>query len=459
MTEESFIDKAICRNCIYYINGRCEQRPIKSLVNVETGEHNYIYQETTETEHCGFFTDNSEAKKNKLYDAYKNIEELLRKYCDLKEEDYSIIATWIIGTYFHDKFYSYPYLFLNAMKGSGKTRTLKLITDLAKEGEVLLQPTEAVLFRTKGTLGIDEAESLTRKGFENLRELLNASYKKGSKVKRMKQKKTPEGTIQIVESFDVYRPLVIANINGMEDVLGDRCINVVIERSDKQEIIKLVEMWEEEQKFIETKELLNQCSLCSVVSSGKLYTDYNIYILNINNNINNINYTTNNILIDDNKNLEPSFPVEKKLHLNNTNYTKLFKNIVSLDLNGREMELSLPLLIISNEISPEVFEKLHLNIKSYMMERKEDQFSESRDIMLTDMISQEVESGFISIKEMVAKFLTFTQEDNYDNEINTKWMGRALKRLRLIKEKKRLAGGIYVILNIEKAQEKMRMFK
>jgi len=57
------------------------------------------------------FEKEEEENKNLLYDAYNNIKDLLRKYCDLKEEDYPIIATWIIGTYFHDQFHSYPYLF------------------------------------------------------------------------------------------------------------------------------------------------------------------------------------------------------------------------------------------------------------------------------------------------------------------------------------------------------------
>ena len=64
------------------------------------------------------------------------------------------------------------------MKGSGKTRTLNLITELSNNGKVLNSLTEAVLFRTTGTLAIDEFEGMERKGQENLRELLNSAYKK-----------------------------------------------------------------------------------------------------------------------------------------------------------------------------------------------------------------------------------------------------------------------------------------
>ena len=372
-----------------------------------------------------------EVNENNLYDAYMNIVDILKKYCDLNAQDYPIVATWIIGTYFHKTFHSYPYLFLNAMKGSGKTRTLKLITDLSYDGEILLQPTEAVLFRTTGTLGIDEAEGIARKGMENLRELLNGCYKRGTKVKRMKQKKNEEGnTEQVVEEFEIYRPLALANINGMEDVLGDRCLNIVLERSSNYGIVKLAEIWNNEEIFKNTKEILNQCSLCNVVVAEKVYIAWNDYIY------------TNYIL--------------HTYYTNNTKYTPLFKSLDAMDLNGREVELCLPLLLLGWHISKKIYEELRRSVKEYMKERKQDQFNESRDIMLIDMVSQEPEEGFQQIKSLVNKFLVFTQEENEDKEINPKWIGRALKRLKLIVEKKRLAGGVYVKLDYDKAKEKIQ---
>ena len=70
--------------------------------------------------------------QSQLQRCYENIEHLLREYCDLNEDYYSIISLWIIGTYFHKNFPTYPYLFFNAMKGSGKTRTMNLIISLSK---------------------------------------------------------------------------------------------------------------------------------------------------------------------------------------------------------------------------------------------------------------------------------------------------------------------------------------
>jgi len=432
------IENSICKNCqSYFVKdgvGYCKERPSGSRTMNEDGsigEPN-SFKETNEGDHCSYFSDMSEMVKNDLYDAYQNIKELLKKYCDLDEKDYPVVATWIMGTYMHEQFESYPYLFLNAMKGSGKTRTLKLITDLSKDGEMILSPTEAVLFRTKSTLGIDEFEGLTRKGQENLLELLNACYKKGNKVKRMKQKKNAEGsTEQVVEEFDVYRPLVIANINGMEDVLGDRCITIILERSENKKIVQLIEVWKHEEMFKKTKEILNRCSLCSVVVAEKVYMDWNNYIYT--NNINNTNNT------------------------NDINYNLLFKRLDLLDLDGRALELTIPLLLIAWQLSPEIFEENYTSIENFTKSRKEEQFQESRDISLIDFVSQEVEEQWLYVKNVTNKFKEFLQSD--DEEINPKWVGRALKRLKLKYDTRRIGGGTQVKLDILKAQEKIKMFK
>ena len=375
-----------------------------------------------------------ELNQENLELAYLNIIDMLKEYCDLKEEYYPLIATWIIGTYMHKDFECYPFLFLNAMRGSGKTRTLKLISKLSKDGEVQASLTEAVLFRTTGTLGLDEFEGLTRKGGESLRELLNAAYKKGTKIKRMKQKKTVDGVEQVVEEFEPFRPIVMANIWGMEEVLGDRCITLVLERSNNKKIIQKVEIYEHSKIFQETKKILEVCSLCSVVTPRKAYTEWNKYITD------NYIYTH----------------TTHTTH-NNINYTNLFKRLNSIDMNGRDLELTMPLLLISHQISEKSFEDVLFAINNYINEKRDDQFAESRDVSLIDFISQEVEGEFVRVKELTERFRGFLQSD--DDWINDKWMGRGLKRLSLLRDKKRTRGGITVLLDVKKAQEKIVMFK
>lgn len=376
-----------------------------------------------------------EERQSDLPECYLNIVDMLKEYCDLREEYYPLIAVWIIGTYFHRDFESYPFLFLNAMRGSGKTRTLKLISKLSKDGEVQASLTEAVLFRTKGTLGLDEFEGLTRKGGENLRELLNAAYKKGTKVKRMKQKKNEEGDMeQVVEEFDVYRPIVMANIWGMEEVLGDRCITMVLERSDNVKITKLIEIYEHTKIFKETKNLLSRCSLCDVVTPLEVYREWNKYITN-----NSTNTLTTNTT------------------LHYTNYIEVFERLNLDTISGRDLELTMPLIIIANNISKKCFEDVFLAITNYIHEKKEDQFAESLDVSLIDYVAQETEVSWQRVKDIHVKFLNFVQKNETDLDI--RWLGRALKRLNLRKEHRRLSGGVQIMLNIEKAKEKIKMFK
>jgi len=88
-----------------------------------------------------------------------------KKKFDIEEQHYKIIALWIIGTYFHKQFATYPYLFFNAPKSSGKSRLLKLVASLSWNGRYLISISEAVLFRTasKRTFCIDEFERVGSK--------------------------------------------------------------------------------------------------------------------------------------------------------------------------------------------------------------------------------------------------------------------------------------------------------
>jgi len=169
----------------------------------------------------------------KFYECYKNSIDKLKFYCDLKPSYYSIVSLWNLGTYFHDSFPTYCYLFFNAMKGSGKSRLLKLIAFLSKNGEVLNSLTEAVLFRERGTLCIDEFESITKQGKESLRELLNSAYKQGTKVKRMRKVKSATGEKQEIEKFE----------NKFLSALLNKYHSEIIKRNYKVTKFKLLD-WE-----------------------------------------------------------------------------------------------------------------------------------------------------------------------------------------------------------------------
>lgn len=384
---------------------------------------------------------------------FEDIKNILETYLDMEDRHYQLISLWIIGTYFHQHFQSYPYLYINAMRGSGKSRLLGLISELSFEGTMQNSMTEAVLFRTKGTLCIDEFESgVGRKGFENLRELLNSAYKKGIMVKRMKKQKTQTGEEQIVESFDVYRPIAMANISGIESVLGDRCIKIIIEKSINEKKTKLIENYRNQEKIKVLKFTLIrlsqiQCSLCSVVSPENVSIWWNGYLLEHRTTLTTLYSLTSITTLTTLKTL-----------------LKNFEDIKNSGINGRDLELSMPLLVISmwidGELKEGTFEQTLEILKKYSDIKKEEESIENADISLIEFCSIQPETSkdyFVPIKNLTERFKEHLQTS--EEWLNDRWLGRALTRLKLTKMKRRLSRGTEVIVDIKKAQEKMVMFR
>lgn len=400
-------------------------------------------------------------RKN-LLEAYEGIKISLEKYMVMDEKNYSLVALWILGTYFHDSFPTFPYLFINAMRGSGKTRLLKLISKFSKNGEILNSLTEAVLFRENGTLCIDEFEGITRQGKESLRELLNSAYKQGTKVKRMKRVKVLGQEQQVVEQFDIYRPVAMANIWGMEDVLGDRCITLILEKSIDTVKSKLVEIFDFDFTITTTLKTLytlntqkpekspNWCSLCSVDALWGVYTAWNEYNISTNTHTTPHTYTTTN------------YTTKKKEELN-----ILFKKILDSEINGRNLELAFPFFVIANELDviseensleSKFFDETLNSFKEIFEEKRSEEFVEDKDILIIDFLSQEPETSYYrSLSELFDGFRKFSNIT--EDFINIKWFGRRLKTLKLIKTKRRVARGIEIVPDYNKAQEKIRMFK
>lgn len=386
---------------------------------------------------------------NQLKESYLKIISILKRYVELKEEYYSIIALWIIGTYCNDTFNTFPYLFINAMRGSGKTRLLKLLAALCRNGEIQANISEAVLFRTakRGTIIIDEFEHIGGKEKGILRELLNAGYKKGISVKRMR-KVIKQGTEDHeVVKFDLFTPIVMANIFGMDEVLSDRCITLILEKSSSGNVTRKIEDFETNKEILELKRTLEaiQCSLCSVVTLKNNIERWNNYIDNKNITTPNYTYTyttPNNITA-----LEEEF----------------FDEVYNSNIDGRNLEIFFPLFILSNILSKELFQDF-LNIsKDMVIEKKHEEYTESKDVLIYSFVGYKMPlswySSYVSIADFTTKFKEFigSPEDEID-WLNTKWVGRALRRLNLIVQKRRLARGIEVMLDDKKAKGKMVIF-
>lgn len=396
-----------------------------------------------------------EIARLKLGEAFEGVLEILDKYMDMPEQYRKLVAVWIIGTYFHQSFNSYPYLFLNAMRGSGKTRLLKIISHLSYNGFGRVQSgiTESVLFRmpSGNTLVLDELEQIGSKDKQALREYMNASYKRGGVVGRSKKAKIDGREEWITDYFEPYKPIAMANIWGMDEVLGDRCISFVLEKSNNIAKTKLIEDFEINPNFKELKELLKKVSVVCAMSlpPGKTITAWNEYIFSKYNGITTLYTLTTQTTLND---------TTQENVLEREEMFEMFNKIDELGIDGRNLELLLPLLFVSKMISIDVFEDMLKIGKDVMAHKKEDEFADSVDVSLYEYVSkQDSEIGYKPLKEVLHGFRTWLGTD--DDWINEKWIGRALKRLNLLIDKRRMASGRQVILNVSKAQEKLKIFR
>ncbi len=364
---------------------------------------------------------------------YKKIEKVLKEYMDMREEYYPLVSIWIMGTYLHKQFSAYPYLFFNAMKGSGKTRILRIISTLAKNGKFANSMTEAVLFRTAygRTFCIDELESVNAKGKENLKELLNSAYKKGAVVERMAKRKGTDGEEYFTEEFKVYCPIAIANIWGMDDVLGDRCLTIRLEKSVDEKVTSLIENFDNEMQFKTIKGgligLTEKLQGDSMGLFDGVISEWN-------------DFSKKEKDIKDVKDV----------------WTSLFVKIKEAKITGRDLELFFPMFIIADICGGKILEDLIKISKKIVKEKRLADREDNRDVQIYEFVSKYANTEFVSVAKLVEDFKSFIDID--EKWINSRWLGRGLRRLVLVTDERK-GQRREVRLDIEKAKEKILMFR
>ena len=143
------------------------------------------------------------------------------------ERLYSVVASYIVMTYFYDFFTAVPFLFFHGPPGSGKTRANLTTTYMCRHGVFVADPSEATLYRlveaTGPTLGIDES-ALS----ERAKRILAAGYKKGAVVPRAEPTK---GGV-VLKLFEATAPRIFSFTElPREDYLLQRIIPVNMVRS------------------------------------------------------------------------------------------------------------------------------------------------------------------------------------------------------------------------------------
>ena len=397
-------------------------------------------------------------------EVHRRIFVILDTFMVMKDQDKKIVALWIIGTYFHKEFNSFPRLFINAMKGSGKSRLLQIIKALAWNGSVQANLTEAVLFRSasESTLLFDESESISSKEKGVMRELLNAGYKKGVAVSRLKKVKTKEGEEMAPESFDLYGPVGLANINGVEDVLADRALTLILEKSNDPIKTKLLEDFDKNDAFLDIKRTLEaiRCRLCSV---GTLKNNLHQKDLIEGMNIHTLTYThTHNTL--------PTLPTPYSWEMMTLDKKKeeiilskeaiaFYDKVTELGIEGRDLELFLPLFVIADWLKGDILSQTMIIAKDYVENKQQEDHIENRDWSLVDFVARYPSTlNFIPVAKIVNDFRDFYNDDDVE-WLNSAWIGKSLRRLNLTVDKRRLGKGVEYILNGAKAKAQMEAFR
>lgn len=144
------------------------------------------------------------------------VEAFYRKYAVYPtQHHYTVLPLWAAHTYVYEEFDTSPRLFLDsAVPGSGKTRTLELLDETAKNPLMSFGATSAALIRTihKGgrTILMDEIDTVYNKGAaggsEDVTAVVNAGYKKGATVPKC----VGQGAEFDVIEFDAYAPMALA---------------------------------------------------------------------------------------------------------------------------------------------------------------------------------------------------------------------------------------------------------
>jgi hypothetical protein len=187
----------------------------------------------------------SKQQKNAVGDSKKvgqktiidNLADFLERFVFLQNPKYyKLIAAWILATYLHTKFEFSGYLFVySPERQSGKSTLLDVLNLLVYQSTgVQISPTEAVMFRTAEghTHLLDEVDSWRNK--DELKDVLNAGFKKGGIVIRCDKGK---GGAFTPKKYSVFAPRALAGI-GLSILHGttlDRTFAVPMVRQKKDE--------------------------------------------------------------------------------------------------------------------------------------------------------------------------------------------------------------------------------
>lgn len=369
-----------------------------------------------------------------LSECYIEIQQNLSYYIDAPENTIQLISLWILASYFHNNFPTFPILYLNAMRGSGKTRTLNLISHLAlgQPGKIQNSISESALFHSKKeVMCIDEFEpKITERNCLTL--MLNSCYKKGSKVSRMVKKKTKDSEGYEREEHDLYIPVVLGNINGLDGVLQDRALIVYLEKSFNKIKSSRIEDFDRRLSNLKEKLVTGVTGMTGVTAFTGIINGWNDYL----------------------DTLESASHVSQVSHVSQNK--ALYEKIYNAGIMGRSLEISFPLLIISSLLNEPLFESTLKLFSGIAKQRRQSEMDDSHMLILRFIASLDPLVDRYTPTELFNKFQI--EFSSVDLGLNAVSFSMALNRLQLIVKRERTGTKRLLQIDIQKAKTRIGLF-
>ena len=227
---------------IYFLYGNDEMQA-DSILFDKNGDQVIDHQPDTLNRHTLDLQSLFKQQISEDTDLINEIQSFIKQFVYVKDErEYMLFSLFTILSYSVRLFDRIPYLQLKGNKGSGKTTLMLVLKALMYNPHLFTNMTAATMFRLieqhKPTLFVDEVETLESSGSINkpIFQILNSGYQKDGKVPRIELGK--------VREFSTFCLKIIAGIEDIHPTTADRCITVVMNKTDLSES-KLIQPFNE----------------------------------------------------------------------------------------------------------------------------------------------------------------------------------------------------------------------
>lgn len=170
---------------------------------------------------------------NSIDDLFNEIKQFVYDHVDFTDAScYDVIAAFVLASWRAEEFDTAPYILFLGDYGTGKTRALEILQQLAYRGIASASISAPALVRLlqkyRVTMLIDETELLNNESRQELVAILNSGYKKGQFYIRA-QHDGPE-----IELWNTYGFKALAGTQDFIRTLTSRCIIIPMERNTRE---------------------------------------------------------------------------------------------------------------------------------------------------------------------------------------------------------------------------------